>query len=174
MGWSLEHRSLQESQFIDSYFLAIGKALYLATEFEGKCLYILQLLTILQIYKRTKDASLSLSQTVKSRFLNKTITGLSKSSLVKKKHLDVLHQAREARNYIAHESGKIGPLFSVTPKEVRGYLKRLQGSIDDLANGDNLVSTWIYEIENKEPAPSFQRLYPKMIRRWIFGKDDCT
>jgi len=38
------------------------------------------------------------------------------------------------------------------------------------AAGDNLVSRWMYEIDQKEPAPTaIQRLYPEWVDRWIFG-----
>ena len=37
MGWSLSYLGLKEPKLLDEFFLAVGKALYLASAFERKC-----------------------------------------------------------------------------------------------------------------------------------------
>jgi hypothetical protein len=42
-----------------------------------------------------------------------------------------------------------------------------------MAAGDNLVSRWVYEIEEKEPAPTrIQREYQAVWRDWLFARID--
>lgn len=37
MPWSLDYQPVQHPELLDEFFLALGKALYLATEYEAKC-----------------------------------------------------------------------------------------------------------------------------------------
>lgn len=47
----------------------------------------------------------------------------------------------------------------------------LRNAVAELARGDNVVSRWIYEIEEKLPAPRDTRdLYPECVDAWIFGR----
>jgi hypothetical protein len=39
----------------------------------------------------------------------------------------------------------------------------------DLANGDNIVSAWVYEIDEREPAPAIVDYYTDLVDDWIFG-----
>jgi len=40
--------------------------------------------------------------------------------------------------------------------------------------GDILVSQWVYEIEEKEPAPSeIVHLYPQLVGNWVFRESDA-
>jgi hypothetical protein len=49
----------------------------------------------------------------------------------------------------------------------------LRAAVDALAQGDNIVSKWVYIIEYKEPPPvMFAAQYPLMVRTWVFGHID--
>jgi hypothetical protein len=49
----------------------------------------------------------------------------------------------------------------------------LRNEIITLSAGDNLISRWIYEISEKEPAPkAIQMCYQKMTEDWVFSHID--
>ncbi len=82
----------------------------------------------------------------------------------------VLAKAREARNFIAHEGADIGSLYGVKAQGIAKFATRLRTAVADLADGDNIVSTWIYHIEEKgEPVPYINVNYPDLIDLWVFG-----
>jgi len=84
--------------------------------------------------------------------------------------LEALVKAKDARNLIAHEGVDIGPLYSVKPKYILEVLQRLRLAVADLAVGDNIVSTWIYYIEEPgEPVPRIRSTYLDLVDRWVFG-----
>ena len=43
MGWSLGYLPPKEPELLDHFFLAVGKALFLASRFEMKCRYVLNI-----------------------------------------------------------------------------------------------------------------------------------
>lgn len=66
---------------------------------------------------------------------------------------DLLHNARRARNLIAHEGMPAAPIWDLSRKSIIEHAERLRAAVADLTAGDNVVSTWCYEIEEKMPAP---------------------
>src|SRR2546421_397443 len=78
--------------------------------------------------------------------------------------LEALVKAKDARNLIAHEGVDIGPLYSVRPRGILQFLQKLRSAVADVAAGDNIVSTWIYYIEEpREPVPHIRSTYPDLI-----------
>ncbi|MGC4002420.1 MAG: hypothetical protein QM811_04465 [Pirellulales bacterium] len=173
MGWSLGYNTPIDSDLIDNYLLAVGKALFLATAYEHKCRFVLRIAKLANHYETTGDASATaaLIGTIKDQLLCPTIkelSGLVKSSI----DLDVLLKAKDARNFIAHECADIGALWSVRPKHIHQHLDRLRQNVLELTAGDNIISKWVYEIEEKEAAPKGMiSLYPQLVEKWIFGED---
>jgi len=50
------------------------------------------------------------------------------------------------------------------------HTSRLRHEVCALALGDNLVSQWIYEIEENEQAPfTIRNEYPRWVDEWVFG-----
>jgi hypothetical protein len=175
MGWSLTDSVPRESELLDEVFLAVGKALFIATEFERKCRLLLRILKFLDFAKESGDASaaLELANRLRERMLGQIVPELGQYFEVAAEDLRSLEQARDARNFIAHESAGIGVLSGVSAKYFDERLEHLREQVRALANGDNLVSRWWYEIEEKRPAPyRIQEAYPRWIEQWIFG--DCT
>ncbi|MET9463170.1 hypothetical protein ABZY05_50925 [Streptomyces canus] len=84
---------------------------------------------------------------------------------------DLLHAAKEARNFIAHQGAGAGYVSDLTRDSILTHASRLRTAVADLARGDNIVSTWCHGTEEpREPAP--QHLidaYPKLIDAWVFG-----
>lgn len=156
---------------LNALFLAAGRALYLASSFEGKCQWVLRIVTIATHYKTTGDSSATaeLARALREKMLGPTIRDLKVLSKFTAGDLEILERARDARNYIAHESAKIGPLSSVRANSISEKLAQLKVQLQSLVAGDNLVSTWIYEISEKEPAPTgIQSAYPSWVLEWVF------
>ena len=175
MGWSIGYSPLKDSFFLDAFLLSVGKALFLATMFEAKCRYILRLARIVSQYEMTGDASaaLELVKTMKDETLGKTLRNLGSVGRFDNGDITLLDKAKDARNYIAHGSAEIGSLYDVTVKNIEKRIERLRREVIVLANGDNLVSCWIYEIEEKEPAPKIMRdEYTNHCVRWVFDEHE--
>jgi hypothetical protein len=172
MGWSIAYRPLKNPLLLNAFLLSVGKALYLATMFEAKCRYILRLGRIVVSYEKTGDASAApeLAKTLKDEMLGRTLWNLGGLGKIGKGDITILEMAKDARNYIAHECAGIGDLYEIRANDIEERLERLQREVVVLANGDNMVSRWIYEIEEKEPAPRLiQDKYADYCVRWVFG-----
>ena len=173
MGWSLDYVPIREPELLAQFFSAAGKALYLATAFEAKCRYVLRIAKLAHRYQETGDASatMALAEVLKDRMLCATIKELKGFSEIEAADIDLLEKAKGARNYIAHECAGFGPLSGVSAKSIHEQLGRLREQVVVLAAGDNVVSRWVYEIEEKEAAPrEIQDTYVLRVEEWVFGE----
>jgi hypothetical protein len=106
---------------------------------------------------------------MKDKMLGPTIRELNVLTKVTSADLEMLVRARDARNYIAHESVELGPLSSVSVKTISEKFAQLEAQLQALIAGDNLISCWVYEISEKEPAPTgIQAAYPSWVIEWVF------
>jgi len=175
MGWSLGYSAPQEPQLIDEFLLAVGKCLYLASAFEGKCKQVLRMADIAILYEECENASaaMALANALKDKMLSSTIKDMKAFPNFQVEDIAVLERAKDARNFIAHESASIGPLHDTSAQHIHERLARLRTELEALAAGDNLVSAWVYEIEEKEPAPrGIKAAYPNWVKNWVFGGID--
>ena len=173
MGWSLAYSVPEEPQLIEEFLLAVGKCLYLASAFEEKCKCVLRAAKIATTYEEHDDdaAAMVLAKAMRDKLLAPTIADLK--AFFQVEDIAVLERAKDARNFIAHESANIGPLHHASAPHIHQRLARLRTELEALAAGDNLVSAWVYEIEEKEPAPQgIKAAYPDWIRNWVFGGID--
>jgi hypothetical protein len=171
VGWSLDYRFPEEPERVNKFFKSVGKALYVATAFEWKCRYVLRVAKAVHHYQETNDgaAMLALLQTAKDKMLAPTLGELQRFPIVEPDDVQVLERAKDARNFIAHEGAGIGPVATASARTISEQTKRLRCEVANLVAGDNIVSAWIYEIEEKEGAPrEIQRLYPGWVDRWVF------
>ncbi len=122
--------------------LAFGKALHLACEFERKCQYLLRVVNLVEVFEATGDAkaTFAAAPAAKDALLAQTIAGMKKTGDVTPAEIDHLTKARIARNYVVHESAKIGPIHQLQARHVADALDALRLSVIDLAKGDNIVS----------------------------------
>ncbi len=172
MAWSLGYLPPREPELLDEFFLAVGKALYLANGFEAKCRHIVRLAKLVDHHEETGDATASLVfvRALKAKMLGRTIMEMRESPIIHEAHIQTLERAKDARNFIAHEGANVGEPSSVSARQLDEQLHRLRKEVGFLTIGDNLVSRWVYEIENREPAPAeIQEGYLQMIDEWIFG-----
>ncbi|MFI5173699.1 MAG: hypothetical protein ACHQKY_02500 [Terriglobia bacterium] len=173
MGWSLSnHLQPCDPAAVDAALLAAGKALYLANAFESKCRYVLRIANLVSFLDAHPGAGLddAIASLARDKFLHPTIEGLKTFPIVKENEVELLDKARDARNFIAHEGGAFGDIFYAREPHIREHLDRLRKAVIDLAGGDNIVSRWVYEIDEKEPAPLGMMLsYPALVEQWVFG-----
>jgi hypothetical protein len=172
MGWSLDYLKVKEPELLDEIFLAIGKALYLATAFERKCRWVLCLVKLTEDFDQSGEISAmrALVPAMKDKLLGQTIAGMKKFPDFSADDVALLERAKDARNFIAHESAEIGSLSGVSAEHIFEQLERLRNEVEALTAGDNLISRWVYEIENRERAPrEIQEQYPRWVQQWIFG-----
>lgn len=177
MGWSLNYLPPKEPELIDAFFLAVGKALYLSNAFEAKCRFVLRIAKLAHHYEESGDASatISLAQALKDKMLGQTINGLGAFPEISSTDITLLEEAKDARNFIAHEGANFGSLSDISAKQVHEQLDRLREEVGKLTTGDNLVSRWVYEIEEKEPAPQeIQNTYAQRVQQWVFGSLNFT
>jgi hypothetical protein len=155
--------------------LAVGKSLYLASAFEGKRKWVLCMAKIVARYEQHGDASaaMALAKFMKDKLLGATITAMRVFADFQVQDIAILERAKDARNFIAHESARISPLHYASAQHIHEQLARLRTKLDALAAGDNLVSAWVHEIEEKKPAPrGTKAAYPDRLKRWVFGGID--
>lgn len=169
MGWTINYATLRSPHDLDAFLQVVGRALYIATEFERKCKSVLGVTHIVDSYALTGDASASfaLAEAVQKRLLHPVIRDLGKRLEPDPGDVELLERAREARNFIAHEAA------SCFTNNRDGELERLRLEVRALAAGDNVVSRWVYEIAEKEAAPSaIQQRYVDWVEQWVFDEPD--
>jgi hypothetical protein len=169
MCWALSLAVPEEPELLALFFTAAGKALYLANAFEQKCSALLRVMKVSAHYIQTNDAdaALALAQTLSDTMLGASITGLKSFPHFAAADIARLHKGRDARNLIAHEGAAIGGI-DVRAKHIIAAVERLRASVTDLADADNLVSRWLYEIEEQQHAGEIVDNYAVWIDRWIF------
>lgn len=158
------------SALSNAALLATGKALHICNRFESTCKWVFQVAESIGYLQKNEGASLQEAfSNFKEKFLHGTIKGLGEISEIKKEELDTLERAKDARNYIAHESALF---FAGTEKKglIFARLKKLREEVQILAHGANLVFLWSYEIEHRELGPrEIFKNYPDMVDNWVFG-----
>lgn len=171
MAWTIGYHRVNDPLLVDDFFATLGRALYIAVEFESKCRHVLRIGRIVEHYEATGDSSaaFALVRSMKDKTLGPTISQLAHFTIAEGDEIAILERAKDARNYIAHEVAQLGMLSEIRPQSIHDALSRLRDEVTHLAAGDNIVSRWLYEIGEKEPAPSYiQREYHDMVQRWVF------
>lgn len=174
MPWSLGLLPPNEPILLDRYLLALGKSLYLASAFERKCRGMLGLLELRERLRTTEDldAALELVNALKREMLGSSIGKLRKLLPILEDHIvEILQRAKDARNFIAHESAGEQAIYYASAGDIQSHLEDLRRELAALVAGDSIVSAWLYEVEEKMPAPStISAAYPRLIEEWVFGR----
>ena len=178
MSWSLSHQSVRNPELADAFLLAAGKALYLANAFEGKCKYVLRMFNLVEAIDA--DPVLTLEQAIAALPQDKMLGGTLQNILRRSVGDDsstsaLLDKARSARNFVAHEGAAVGAIWDLRKKTIVQSTSLLRSAVGDLAAGDNVVSSWCYEISEREPAPQMLKAaYPAMLDEWVFSSLDVA
>ena len=176
MPWLLGCLPPREPELLDYFFTVLGKALYVSNAFEFRCRELLGFARFANACQLTGDfdATVQLVAAMKEQMLARTLAGLDNAMPIKPEDIELLERSKNARNFIAHEGGRIGHIWSATEQDINAQLELLRVEVKALAEGDNVVSGWQYGIQNKESAPSGTcELYPAALEEWIFGGPAC-
>ncbi|AUI60399.1 hypothetical protein [Amycolatopsis sp. BJA-103] len=178
MSWSLSYQSARNPELTDALLLAAGKTLYLANAFEGKCKYVLKMFNFAETINA--DPVLTLEQVFaslpKDKMLGGTLQDIMQLSIGNDSSTAaLLDKARRARNFVAHEGAAVGAIWLLRKQAVVQRASLLRSAVSDLAAGDNLVSSWCHEIDEREPAPQGLKAdYPAMVDKWVFSSLDVA
>ncbi len=135
MPWSLDYGRPREPILLDEFFLAAGKALYIANGFEAKLRYVLRMAKLANRIKEDDDldAWFAYMKTPTDPLLGRALVELTAFSLMSPVDIQLLNKARDARNYIAHEGAFVGPLSSASARTIE-QLTRYSSSFPKCKN----------------------------------------
>ncbi len=103
-----------------------------------------------------------------SLFLGKSINLLKNNFEISQSDFEILNNAKESRNFIAHESTEKFISCSMCSKDYFYKQTDFEKHIINIAEGDYLVSKWSYEFCEKESGDFFDKnKYIKNILNWI-------
>ncbi len=172
MPWTFSRFEPEHLDLIEAYLGAVGRALCLASHFEEQCNHILRVIRITDAARDGKsfDEIREVALGFRRKLLAATIDDIGKAEDFDDEDIQTLVWARVSRNYIAHEAATLGPLDYVREEDIRAKCEELLPHVRNVIAGEDLVSSWAYEIQEKEPAPSgFRATYPARMVGWVFG-----
>jgi hypothetical protein len=170
--WSLDYQPPKAPDALDAFLAISGRALYIATCYEQKCRTLLDFVRLVEAVDGTDgnlDASIALVRGLKKLMLHGTIQELKKFPELEDADFTVLERGKDARNFVFHELCNVGPTSSSTERTLSNALMALRVHVIKLAEADNLVSGWLYEIQEKERVPNgIRAAYPAWLESWVF------
>ncbi len=149
----------------------LGRALYIASGFEDDCRSLAFALKMTELQPEGQsddDFFTAVSKTVLGRLveLNKLIAQRAK---LKEDYVAMLHTARDARNYIAHEAtGDLKHLTKV-PGGFDQWQSVLESKLEAVVFGRIIVAVLLSR-NSAEVAPTQEVVdaYPEMVKSWVF------
>jgi hypothetical protein len=160
-----------------AYLMAIGRAICLAQNFELNCKNLLLFLDMGQALTVGRVESLEdyfpYGEKLLRTLLGAAIKKIGAFSFVSSDHLETLTEAKDARNYFAHEAAlpvrSGGVSWRPKGQVIIDELPTLERKVEALAMGDDLVSGWLYEIEEKQSRRFVQTAYVENIQTWVLA-----
>ena len=152
----------------------LGRALYVASGFEDDCRSLAFVLKVREPQPEGQSDDeffTAVSKAVLGRLvdLNKLIACRAK---LKEDYAEMLHTARDARNYIAHEAtGDFEHLMKV-PGGYGQWQSALASKLEEVAFGRIIVAVLLSR-NSAEVAPTQEVIdaYPKIVESWVFASD---
>lgn len=175
MSWTIHYQPIRNER-ADNVLLTLGRAIYAASQFEGKCQYVLRIIKLVDTMHPDKSADpvMGLEEAITSlprdQVLARALQQLAAQMPAKKSEAELLQAAKQARNFIAHEGASFG-LHPPAGQQLVEHLDKLHDAVRDLAAGDNLISLWALGIDEPratKPSP-FIAAYEDALVRWILG-----
>jgi hypothetical protein len=152
----------------------LGRALFTASGFEDECR---SLAFVLKVTKPQPEGqsdeeffeAVSKAVLVRLVDLNKLI---ARRAMLKEDYAAMLHAARDARNYIAHEAtGDFERLIKL-PHGFAQWRSILASKLEEVAFGKIIVAVLLSR-NSEEATPTRAAIdsYPKSIASWVFASD---
>lgn len=152
----------------------LGRALYVACGFEDDCRSLAFVLKVRepQTEGQTDDEFFAVvSKAVLGRLVDLSKL-ISRRARLREDYAAMLHTARDARNYIAHEA--FGDLERLTkaPGGFGQWQSVLASKLEDVAYGKAIVAVLLSR-NSAEPTPAQEAIdeYPRRIASWVFESD---
>lgn len=171
MSFSLSHFPAENPDLVDAVLLAAGKALHIANAFESKCRFVLRYFRLRGFYEANPsgDYDEAMAIVLRDKMLAKTIEEMGGFPIITPTDVKALEDAKDARNFIAHEGAAFGRIWEATERGLYLHLELLRAEVGKLARGDLIASRWTYFIEEKSAYSHSMDNYPDQIDAWIFG-----
>jgi hypothetical protein len=149
----------------------VGRALTLAQNFEHNCKWVFMTAAVSQRFERGEFTKLEESFPFSERLINlmlgPAIRQFDSLKLVPSRDIKALEAARDARNFVAHESA-VAAVGQWPEKHLAAHRQKLAEQVRLLAQGDALVSRWSYSIQEKDPPPQhWVEGYAEAVTRWV-------
>ena len=174
MPWSLSYREYEPSKNLDQFLQKVGRCLYIGSTFEWKCRILAELIQVLDETQRGTpiDAAGALVEGLKRANLNSNIQRLRNSFPNLEAGMDALDEARKARNWIAHDAARFGPLDSISDQDIEERDAELARQILPLLRGDAVISRWAYVVTERNTSSTEVEVdYEARLLRWVAGAD---
>ena len=154
--------------------VVLGRALYVASGFEDdcRCLAFVFKVRELQPEGQSDDEFFAaVSKAVLGRLvdLNKLI---ARNAKLRENYVEMLHAARDARNYIAHEAAGDFERLAKAPGGIGQWRSVLTSKLEEVTYGKIIVAVLLSR-NSTEPTPTKDAIdaYPEKVNSWVFGSD---
>lgn len=151
----------------------LGRALYIASGFEDDCRSLALVFKVREPQPEGQSDDefyVALSKAVLGRLvdLNKLIV---RRAMLKEDYAAILHTARNARNYIAHEATSDLNLRMKVTDGFGQWQNILASKLEEVAYGKMIVAVLLSR-GTAEATPSQEAInaYPKKVQSWVFEK----
>lgn len=169
--WLLFNKSIQ----VEKPFVQGGKALFLCQRFEDNCKYIMKMGRISNALSQKKFTAFEQSHMSYVDKLSALLLGPAMNAFKNEfrgkfsdEIFEKLNSARDSRNFICHELLKDLNLYNYVNKpNFEIDQKQLKLHVENIAKGDHIVSTWIYEYQEGAPAMIGEVEYVNKVLLWI-------
>lgn len=190
MSWTLHSKPVNHDR-ADDMLSTLGRATYVAQNFEQKLRFLYQAIEISDLYVSGVPFDEIIEKVRDENRLNRVIQSVAQKAQLAENPKNILDASRKARNWIAHESGKFpihgtptlinpvtgerGSLLKPFLSDDSPYLKKqlvlLRINLWNLAAGDYLVSYWAHMTEELEQIPPAfaEQDYKGAVDRWVFA-----
>ena len=172
MEWTISNDKIVNEELLSEYFMVAGKSLCIANHFEEKCHHIWRTVLITDAFRDSysQEEIKEIATNLPKKILYKKIKGVCGTGEIEDCDIDLLFEAKDSRNYIAHSGASFGYLGCVSVNHIYKKVLELQPHVRIVIEDENLVSAWSQEICEREPAPrSFRASYPSKLEDWVFG-----
>lgn len=165
--------TFEVSEFTEHLHAIIGRALIIATRFENSVRILSTLLDLkANTYILNSEEDLErLRVAIEKNNLAKNIKNLPISS---DKIDSILKNAREGRNYIAHEVAKgfDQPIDFINDENLSDYLLDIHNAVNNIARGDCEISLLISHFTHEQiPTNAFLLEYPEVVAEWVCRRE---
>lgn len=153
---------------------ALGRALYIACEFESDCRSLAFVLKVREPQPNDQSEEQffeAVSKAVLGRLVDLSKLISTRANL-SEDYAAMLHAARDARNYVAHEAADELDRLAKVPDGIGQWRQIMATQLQDIAFGKIIVAVLLSR-NSAEPTPTKEVIdaYPKKVESWALRSD---